>query len=108
MTTKNKIALLFISLGLVTGIALSFLLHVEKLAIAIAGPAALMATGLTQWSSTNEKHKNKIALIFITSGLAVGIALSFALHVEKLAIAMGGPAALMGAGLAQWSSTNGK
>ncbi|WP_172968213.1 hypothetical protein [Microcystis aeruginosa] len=55
MTTKNKIALIFIGSGLVTGIALSLVLPEEKLVIALASPSALIGAGLAQWSSNKEE-----------------------------------------------------
>lgn len=48
--------------------------------------------------------KNKIALIFIASGLLGGIVISYHLPAEKLALALTGPTAVVGAGLAQWST----
>lgn len=49
-------------------------------------------------------QKNKIALFFVGAGLLSGIVLSYHLPPEKLNIALTGPTAVVGAGLAQWSS----
>ncbi len=49
--------------------------------------------------------KNQTAMIFIASGLISSIALSLILPEEKLAMALPAPAALIGAGLTQWSAT---
>lgn len=53
MTTqeKNKTAILFILLGLITCVVLSLFLPAEKLMIAMPGPTALIGAGLAQWSS---------------------------------------------------------
>lgn len=48
--------------------------------------------------------KNKVALIFIMSGMITAIALSLVLPEEKLILALSAPSALIGAGLGQWSS----
>ena len=50
-------------------------------------------------------HKDKISLLFILAGLLSGIGLSLALPEENLIIALSTPSALIGAGLAQWSSS---
>lgn len=50
--------------------------------------------------------KNKVALIFIMSGMITAIALSLVLPEEKLILVLSAPSALIGAGLAQWSSSN--
>ncbi|MBD2118562.1 hypothetical protein VQZ30_08500 [Microcystis aeruginosa 1339] len=49
--------------------------------------------------------KNKVALIFIMSGMITAIALSLVLPEEKLILALSAPSALIGAGLAQWTSS---
>jgi len=49
--------------------------------------------------------KNKVALIFIMSGMITAIALSLVLPEEKLILVLSAPSALIGAGLAQWSSS---
>ncbi|MGV2390721.1 MAG UNVERIFIED_CONTAM: hypothetical protein LVR29_28510 [Microcystis novacekii LVE1205-3] len=51
-------------------------------------------------------HKDKVSLLFVLAGLISGIALSFALPEENLIIALSCPSALIGAGLAQWSSSS--
>jgi hypothetical protein len=54
MSPKNKIALVFISTGLISAIALSLLLPEEKLILALSSPSALIGAGLAQWSSNKE------------------------------------------------------
>jgi hypothetical protein len=49
-------------------------------------------------------ENNKIALICIFSGVIIGIVLSLILPEEKLAMALVSPNALVGGGLAAWSS----
>jgi hypothetical protein len=49
--------------------------------------------------------KNKIALLFIFSGLISAVGLSLILSVEKLILVIPVPTALIGAGLSQWSSS---
>jgi hypothetical protein len=51
MSQKNKIALSFVGMGLLSGIILSYHLPPEKLSFALAGPTALVGAGLTEWSS---------------------------------------------------------
>ncbi|MGV2389384.1 MAG UNVERIFIED_CONTAM: hypothetical protein LVR29_17425 [Microcystis novacekii LVE1205-3] len=51
-------------------------------------------------------RKDKVSWLFVLTGLISGIALSFALPEEKLIIALSSPSALIGAGLAQWSSSS--
>ncbi|MGV2389383.1 MAG: hypothetical protein EWV76_20775 [Microcystis novacekii Mn_MB_F_20050700_S1] len=51
-------------------------------------------------------QKDKVSWLFVLTGLISGIALSFALPEEKLIIALSSPSALIGAGLAQWSSSS--
>jgi len=51
-------------------------------------------------------RKNKIALVFIFSGLISAVGLILALPEEKLILALSSPSALIGAGLAQWSSSS--
>ena len=51
-------------------------------------------------------QKNKIVLIFIGLGLISTIALSLVLPEEKLILALSLPSALVGAVLAQWSSSS--
>jgi hypothetical protein len=50
--------------------------------------------------------KNKIALLFIFSGLISAVGLSLILSVEKLILVIPAPTALIGAGLGQWSSSS--
>jgi hypothetical protein len=50
--------------------------------------------------------KNKIALLFIFSGLISAVGLSLILSVEKLILVIPAPTALIGAGLSQWSSSS--
>ncbi|MFM2026923.1 MAG: hypothetical protein RLZZ339_1640 [Cyanobacteriota bacterium] len=54
MSLKNKIALVFISSGLISAIALSLVLPEEKLILALSAPSALIGAGLGQWSSNKE------------------------------------------------------
>ena len=54
MSPKNKIALVFISTGLISAMALSLILPEEKLIIALSSPSALIGAGLAQWSSNKE------------------------------------------------------
>jgi hypothetical protein len=54
MSQKNKIALLFVLSGLISGIILSYHLPPEKLAIALTGPTAVVGAGLAQWSNKKE------------------------------------------------------
>ncbi len=49
-------------------------------------------------------QKNKIALFLVFPGLLSAIILSYHLPQEKLTIALTGPIAVIGAGLAEWSS----
>ncbi|MDJ0549520.1 hypothetical protein [Microcystis sp.] len=53
MSQKNKIALIFIELGLISAIALSLVLPEEKLILALSLPSALVGAGLAQWSSSS-------------------------------------------------------
>jgi len=50
--------------------------------------------------------KNKIALLFIFSGLISAVGLTLVLPEEKLILVIPAPIALLGAGLAQWSSSS--
>ncbi len=50
--------------------------------------------------------KNKIALVFIFSGLIGAVGLTLVLPEEKLILVIPAPTALLGAGLAQWSSSS--
>ncbi len=59
MSKKNKIALIFIFTGLLSGILLSFVLPEEKLIIALSSPSALLGAGLAQWSSCQNQNKNE-------------------------------------------------
>jgi hypothetical protein len=52
--------------------------------------------------------KNKIALIFIFTGLFSGILLSLVLPLEKLVITISLSSALLGGGLSEWTSTEKK
>lgn len=54
MSQKNKIALLFVGAGLLSGIILSYHLPSEKLATALTGPTALVGAGLTQWNTKTD------------------------------------------------------
>lgn len=56
ISQKNKIALFFILLGVISGIIFSFILSCdnEKLGFALTGSTALIGAGLTQWSSQKE------------------------------------------------------
>ena len=54
MISKNKIALIFIALGMITAIALSLVLPEEKLILVLSAPSALIGAGLGQWSSNKE------------------------------------------------------
>jgi hypothetical protein len=49
-------------------------------------------------------QKNTIALAFVGVGLLCCILLSYHLPPEKLTMALTGPTAVVGAGLAQWSN----
>jgi len=51
-------------------------------------------------------QKNKVALILVNAGLLSCIILSYHLPPEKLTIAITGPTAVIGAGLAQWSNND--
>lgn len=53
--SKNKTAIIFIILGLITGIVLSLFLPEEKLILAMSAPTALVGAGLVQWSSNREE-----------------------------------------------------
>ena len=59
MSKKNKIALIFIFSGLLSGIVLSLVLSEEKLVIAISLPSALVGGGLSQWSSNQKEPEEK-------------------------------------------------
>jgi hypothetical protein len=59
MSQKNKIALLFVGAGLLSGIVLSYHLPAEKLAIALTGPSAVVGAGLTQWNSKNDQNNDQ-------------------------------------------------
>jgi hypothetical protein len=54
MSQKNKIALLFVGAGLLSGIVLSYHLPPEKLTIALTGPTAVVGAGLAQWSNRDD------------------------------------------------------
>jgi len=54
MVSKNKMALIFIGLGLISGIGLSLVLPEEKLVLALSFPSALIGAGLAQWTSSKE------------------------------------------------------
>lgn len=56
MISKNKIALVFISSGLISAIALSLILPEEKLILALSSPSALIGAGLAQWSSNKDEE----------------------------------------------------
>ena len=55
MSQKNKIALLFIGAGLISGIIISYHLPIEKLPLALTGPTAVVGAGLSEWNSRDEK-----------------------------------------------------
>jgi hypothetical protein len=55
---KNKIALLFVGAGLLSGIVLSFHLPPEKLTIALTGPTAAIGAGLTQWNTKDDRNND--------------------------------------------------
>ncbi|CCI35736.1 MAG: hypothetical protein IM473_18640 [Microcystis sp. M015S2] len=57
MSQKNKIALIFIELGLISAIALSLVLPEEKLILALSLPSALVGAGLAQWSSSSKDNQ---------------------------------------------------
>jgi hypothetical protein len=52
--SKNKMAVLFIVMGLGCSIILSLLLPEDKLILALSGPTALIGAGLSQWTSHND------------------------------------------------------
>jgi hypothetical protein len=54
MSQKNKIALLFVGAGLLSGIVLSYHLPPEKLTIALTGPTAVVGAGLAQWNNRDD------------------------------------------------------
>ena len=58
MSQKNKIALGFVSVGLLSCIVLSYHLPPEKLTIALTGPTALVGAGLAQWSSKEDSSND--------------------------------------------------
>ena len=57
MSQKNKIALIFIELGLISAIALSLVFPEEKLILALSLPSALVGAGLAQWSSSSKDNQ---------------------------------------------------
>jgi hypothetical protein len=59
MSKKNKVALIFIFTGLLSGILLTLVVPEEKLVIAIGLPSALVGGGLSQWSSNQEETEEK-------------------------------------------------
>ena len=58
MSENNKIALICIFSGVITGTVLSVILPAEKLAAALVSPNALVAGGLAAWS-VNCQNKNE-------------------------------------------------
>ena len=54
MSQKNKIALGFVCVGLLSCIVLSYHLPPEKLSIALVGPTALIGAGLAEWSNRDD------------------------------------------------------
>jgi hypothetical protein len=54
MPQKNKIALGFVYVGLLSCIILSYHLPPEKLTIALTGPTAVVGAGLAQWSNKDD------------------------------------------------------
>ncbi len=54
MPQKNKIALGFVCVGLLSCIILSYHLPPEKLTIALTGPTAVIGAGLAQWSNRDD------------------------------------------------------
>jgi hypothetical protein len=59
MSKKNKMALIFIFTGLLSGILLSIVLPEEKLIIALSSPSALVGAGLAQWSSNHNEDEDE-------------------------------------------------
>jgi hypothetical protein len=59
MSKKNKLALIFIFTGLLSGILLTLVVPEEKLVIAISLPGALVGGGLSQWSSNQKETEEK-------------------------------------------------
>ncbi|MCZ8247436.1 MAG: hypothetical protein ACK5U2_08265 [Microcystis sp.] len=54
MSQKNKIALLLVGAGLLSGIVLSYYLPPEKLTMALTAPTAVVGAGLAQWNSKDD------------------------------------------------------
>ena len=54
MSQKNKIALSFVGMGLLSGIILSYHLPPEKLSFALTGPTAVVGAGLAEWSNRED------------------------------------------------------
>jgi hypothetical protein len=54
MSQKNKIALGFVCVGLLSCIVLSYHLPPEKLTIALTGPTAVVGAGLAEWSNRED------------------------------------------------------
>lgn len=53
MPKKNRIALIFISVGMIGGGVFSLILPEGKLALALTSTNLLLGAGLTEWSSHN-------------------------------------------------------
>jgi archaellum biogenesis protein FlaJ (TadC family) len=60
MSHKDKVSLLFVLAGLISGIALSFALPEEKLIIALSAPSALIGAGLAANGLLLLNQKRKI------------------------------------------------
>jgi hypothetical protein len=58
MSQKNKIALLLVGAGLLSGIVLSYHLPPEKLSIALTGPTAVVGAGLAQWNNRDDEDND--------------------------------------------------
>ncbi|MCA2621230.1 MAG: hypothetical protein IM492_15215 [Microcystis sp. M040S2] len=59
MSKNNKIALILILAGLITGIVLSVILSEEKLAMALVSPNAVVGGGLAAWSVSQNKDEDE-------------------------------------------------
>ena len=53
-TTNNKIALMFVIVGLLCVMILSHNLCKEKLTVALTGPTAVIGAGLAQWTYSSK------------------------------------------------------
>ncbi|WP_287697365.1 MULTISPECIES: hypothetical protein [unclassified Microcystis] len=59
ISKNNKIALILILAGLITGIVLSVILSEEKLAMALVSPNAVVGGGLAAWSVSQNKDEDE-------------------------------------------------